>query len=147
MKLGKYLAAVALCLFAISAFAQRGMDSRAERAVHITQGPTIVRNNGNSANLEWTTDREGANRVQYRRKDKHEAWKSAYHRGGGTHHELQLTGLHPGDVYEYEVLTRDGDVRTRGEFRAEGRGNDHDRDDRRRDKDHDKDHDRDHDKH
>lgn len=145
MKQAKYVA-VSVMLFAALAFAQRPMDSRAEREVKITEGPRIVHNSGNSATLEWNTNREGANRVQYRRAGSHEGWKTAYHRGGGTHHQLELTGLHPGDTYEYEILTRDGDLRTRGQFRAEGHG-DHDRD-----RDHDRDHhnhdrDHDHDKH
>jgi hypothetical protein len=153
MKYSKYAAAMALLMFAVAAFAQHGMDSAAERAVHITQGPRIIENSGTSAMLEWDTDRQAANRVQYRRAGAHEAWKTVYHPGGGKHHQLRMTGLRPGDTYEYEILTRDGDVRTRGEFRANGqrRDNDHDRDDRRHhrdhDKDHDKDHDRDHDHH
>jgi hypothetical protein len=147
MKQAKYLVVVALFTFAIAANAQHGMDERSERAVHITNGPNITHNNGTSATLEWNTDRQAANNVQYRRAGAHEAWRKAYHSGGGTHHALQLTGLRPGETYEYEILTRDGDLRQRGEFRANGnrRDNDHDRDDRRRDRDHD--HDHDHDKH
>jgi len=146
MRLSKISTGIALCLFSIAAFAQHGMDERSEKAVHITQGPAIVNNNGNSATLEWTTDRQGANRVQYRRAGSNEAWRKAFHNGGGTHHTLQLTGLRPGENYEYEVLTRDGDVRTRGEFRANGDRRD-DRRDRDRNKDRDKDHDKDHDRH
>jgi hypothetical protein len=146
MKRSLSLLAISFCLLAVTAFAQHGMDSRAERAVHITQGPTITHNNGTSATLEWTTDREAANRVQYRRAGSHEQWRKAYHSGGSGHHSMQLTGLRPGDTYEYEILTRDGDVRTRGEFRANGDRRDHDRDhDRDRGHDHDKDHD--HDRH
>jgi hypothetical protein len=136
MKQAKYLVAVSLFLFAIAALAQHGMDSAAERAVRITQGPAVVHNSGSSAVLEWTTDREAANRVQYRRAGSHEGWRKAFHEGGSRQHSMQLTGLRPGDTYEYEILTRDGDVRTRGQFRAEG----HDRD-------HDRDHDHDHDRH
>lgn len=147
----KYLVPISLLLFAVAAFGQERMDSRAERAVHITQGPSIIHNNGSTAVLEWTTDHQGANNVEYRRAGSNEGWRKAYHSGGGTHHQLQLTGLHPGDTYEYRILTRDGDVRTGGQFRANGerRDNDHDRDDRRRhkDRDHDKDKDHDHDKH
>ena len=144
MKRSTYALAIVLCLIATAAFAQRRMDSAAERAVRITQGPAVVHNNGSSATLEWTTDREAATRVQYRRAGSNEGWRKAYHSGGSGHHSVQLTGLHPGDTYEYEILTRDGDLRTRGEFRANGdrRDRDHDKDRDRDKRDHDKDHDR-----
>src|SRR5689334_21784043 len=82
MKHAKYLVALALFAFAVTAFAQERMDSRAERAVHITQGPSIIRNNGSTAVLEWTTDHESPNNVEYRRAGSNEGWRKAYHPGG-----------------------------------------------------------------
>ncbi|HEU4413946.1 MAG TPA: fibronectin type III domain-containing protein [Candidatus Angelobacter sp.] len=135
------LAGLSLTLLAAPVFGQRGLDSAAERAVKITQGPEIRDNRGTSATLEWETNSAGANHVRYREAGGNRQWQSAYHQGGGTHHVLQLTGLEPGRTYEYQILTRDGDVRKEGQFRAEGHGRDNDRD-RDRDKDHDKDRDK-----
>jgi hypothetical protein len=62
--------------------------------------------------------------------------QSAYHQGGGNNHSLQLTGLQPGRTYDWQILTRDGDLRTSGQFQTtrrdyrEGDRRDHDRDDR-----------------
>jgi Repeat of unknown function (DUF5648)/Fibronectin type III domain len=122
MKFRVHMLAALLVLFVTAAVAQKPMDQASEKAVKITQGPTIADNNGTTATLTWTTDREGANHVQYRKAGSNEAWKSAYHSGGGTNHTLQLTGLTAGQTYEYQILTRDGDVRTSGQFQA-GSGN------------------------
>jgi len=122
MKFRVHMLAALLLLFVTAAVAQKPMDQASEKAVKITQGPTIADNNGTTATLTWTTDREGANHVQYRKAGSNEAWKSAYHSGGGTNHTLQLTGLTAGQTYEYQILTRDGDVRTSGQFQA-GSGN------------------------
>jgi hypothetical protein len=65
-------------------------------------------------------------------------WQSAYHQGGGTNHSVQLTGLQPGRTYEWQILTRDGDLRTSGQFQTsrrdyrEGDRRDDDRDGDRR---------------
>ena len=114
------LCAVLVFVFAMTAFAQKPMDSASEKAVQITQQPTVTNNNGSTATLTWTTDRQAANHVKYRRAGSNDAWKSAYESGGGTTHNLQLTGLTPGQTYEYQILTRDGDVRTTGQFQAGG---------------------------
>jgi hypothetical protein len=118
MKLKVSMLAAVLVLFVTVAIAQKPMDSASEKAVKITQGPTISDNNGSTATLTWTTDRQGANHVQYRKAGSNDPWKSAYHSGGGTTHTLQLTGLTPGQTYEYQILTQDGDVRTSGQFQA-----------------------------
>ena len=118
MKLRVHMLAALLVLFVTVAFAQKPMDSANEKAVKITQGPTIADNNGTTATLTWTTDRQGANHVQYRRAGSNEPWKSGYHSGGGTNHSIQLTGLTAGQTYEYQILTQDGDVRTSGQFQA-----------------------------
>lgn len=114
----KMLALVVLC--AAFAYPQKPMDSANEKAVQITQGPSITGISGTSATINWTTNHEGANHVRYRRAGSNDPWKSAYHSGGGTQHSLQMTGLQPGQSYEYQILTRDGDLRTSGQFQTAG---------------------------
>lgn len=117
MKRTLLIAGLSLILSATLAFAQ-GMDSASEKAVQITQGPNVTNITGNSATMNWTTNSPGANHVKYRVAGSNSAWKSAYHTGGGTNHSLQLTGLQPGQTYEWQILTRDGDVRTSGQFQS-----------------------------
>jgi Repeat of unknown function (DUF5648)/Fibronectin type III domain len=105
---------------ATAAFAQKPMDEASEKHVKITQGPNITNITGNSATIHWTTNSAGANHVQYRVAGSNSAWKSAFHSGGGTDHTLQLTGLEPGKTYEWEILTRDGDLRQQGQFQTAG---------------------------
>jgi hypothetical protein len=107
-------------MFLAAAFAQKPMDEASEKNVHITQGPTITNITGNSATIHWTTNASGANHVRYRVAGSNSGWKSAYHQGGGTGHSLQLAGLEPGKTYEWQILTRDGDLRTAGQFQTAG---------------------------
>lgn len=135
---------LSLMLSAVMAFAQRPMDDDDERRVRIVRGPDIVNVTDDSATINWITNYSGANHVRYRVAGSNDQWQSAYHQGGGTSHSLQLTGLQPGRTYEWQILTRDGDLRTSGQFqtvRRDYRGGDYDRD--RRDRDGDYDHDRD----
>jgi hypothetical protein len=118
MKRTLTLLGLGLMLSAPVAFAQKQMDQASEKAVQITQGPTISNITGNSANINWTTNSAGANHVRYRVAGSNSAWKSAYAAGGGTSHSLQLTGLEPGKTYEWQILTRDGDLRTAGQFQS-----------------------------
>jgi len=118
MKRTLTLLGLGLMLSAPVAFAQKPMDSANEKAVQITQGPTISNITGNSATINWTTNSAGANHVRYRVAGSNSAWKSAYAPGGGTNHSLQLTGLEPGKTYEWQILTRDGDLRTAGQFQS-----------------------------
>jgi hypothetical protein len=99
------------------------MDSGNEKAVQITQGPNVTNITGNSATLNWTTNSAGANHVRYRVAGSNSAWKSAYAAGGGTSHSLQLTGLEPTKTYEWQILTRDGDLRTAGQFQSAATAN------------------------
>ena len=118
MKRTLTLLGLGLMLSAPVAFAQKPMDQSSEKAVQITQGPTISNITGNSATINWTTNSAGANHVRYRVAGSNSAWKSAYASGGGTSHSLQLTGLEPGKAYEWQILTRDGDLRTAGQFQS-----------------------------
>ncbi|HLK53816.1 MAG TPA: fibronectin type III domain-containing protein [Candidatus Angelobacter sp.] len=113
------LTGLLVMLFAASAFAQGHMDAN-ERDVRIVEGPSIINVTDHSARIEWVTNSAGANHVQYRIAGSRDQWQSAYHQGGGTHHFLELSGLEPGRTYEWEILTRDGDVRQKGTFQTEG---------------------------
>jgi hypothetical protein len=142
MKRKLTLLGLSLIFSAVMAFAQRPMDDDNERSVRIVRGPDIVNVTDSSATINWTTNSSGANHVRYRVAGSNDAWQSAYHQGGGNNHSLQLTGLQPGRTYEWQILTRDGDLRTSGQFqtiRRDYRGGDRDHDgDRDRDRrDHD----------
>jgi hypothetical protein len=145
MKRRLTLLGLSLMLSAVMAFAQRPMDDGDERRVRIVRGPDIVNVTDDSATINWTTNYSGANHVRYRVAGSDDQWQSAYHQGGGTNHSIQLTGLRPGRTYEWQILTRDGDLRTSGQFQTvrrdyrEGdrRDGDHDGDDYRRDRDRD----------
>jgi hypothetical protein len=123
MKRTLTLLGLALMLSAPVVFAQKAMDSGNEKAVQITQGPNVTNITGNSATLNWTTNSAGANHVRYRVAGSNSAWKSAYAAGGGTSHSLQLTGLEPSKTYEWQILTRDGDLRTAGQFQSAATAN------------------------
>ncbi len=113
------LTGLLVMFFAASAFAQGHMDAN-ERDVRIVEGPSIINVTDRSARIEWVTNSAGANQVHYRVAGSHDQWQSAYHQGGGTRHSLELSGLEPGRTYEWEILTRDGDVRQKGQFQTEG---------------------------
>jgi hypothetical protein len=123
MKRTLMLLGLGLMLSAPIAFAQKPMDQASEKTVQITQGPTISNITGNSATISWTTNAAGANHVRYRVAGSNSAWKSAYAAGGGTNHSLQLAGLEPGKTYEWQILTRDGDLRTAGQFQSAATAN------------------------
>ncbi|MBZ5508280.1 MAG: fibronectin type III domain-containing protein [Acidobacteriia bacterium] len=118
MKRTLTLLGLSLMLLAAPLFAQNPMDQASEKAVQITAGPSITNISGTTATINWTTNSAAANHVRYRVAGSNSGWKSAYHPGGGTSHSLQLTGLEPGKTYEWQILTRDGDVRTAGQFQS-----------------------------
>ena len=112
------MAGLSVLLFAAMVAAQTNtMDQASEKAVQISQGPTISNISGTTATIHWTTDKVAANHVRYRVAGTGN-WQSAYHAGGSKDHSLQLTGLQPGKTYEWQILTRDGDVRTSGQFQT-----------------------------
>lgn len=122
MKRRLTLLGLSLMLSAVMAFAQRPMDDDNERQVRIVRGPDIVNVTDNSATINWTTNSSGANHVRYRVAGSNDQWQSAYQQGGGTSHSVQLTGLQPGRTYEWQILTRDGDLRTSGQFQTPRHG-------------------------
>jgi hypothetical protein len=93
-------------------------QEKAEKAVQITSGPTVTADStGANATITWTTNNVAANQVRYRPVSGG-SYKNAFDKEGSKNHSLQLTGLTPGQTYEYQILTRDGDVRTSGQFTA-----------------------------
>jgi len=94
------------------------MDQQSEKNVQITSGPTISNISGNAATITWNTNSTAANHVRYRIAGSNQAWKSSFQPGGSKDHTLQLSGLTPGQTYEWQILTRDGDVRTSGQFQT-----------------------------
>ncbi|MGE5322279.1 MAG: fibronectin type III domain-containing protein [Actinomycetota bacterium] len=117
------IAGLSLLFFTAMVWAQTStMDQASERNVHITQGPTVTNISGNSATVHWTTDKTAANHVKYRVAGSG-TWQSAYNAGGSTNHSMQLTGLQPGQTYQWQILTRDGDVRTSGQFQTAATAN------------------------
>lgn len=116
MKKNITLLTFVFCMMSLGALAQKPMDQPSEKNIQITQGPAISNNTGGVATLNWTTSATASNHVKYRVGGG--AWKSAYQPGGSTNHSLQLTGLQPGQTVEWQILTRDGDVRTSGQFQA-----------------------------
>lgn len=116
------LFAATLLLAVTPLLAQKPMDDANEKAVHITSGPNITNITPTGATINWTTNSAGANHVRYRIAGSNDQWQSAYHGGGGTSHSLQLTGLQPGKTYEWQILTRDGDLRTAGQFQTPSSG-------------------------
>lgn len=122
MKRTLTLIGLSLMFMATMAFAQKPMDDANEKAVRITQGPNITNISGDSATINWATSSSGANHVRYRVAGSNGGWRDAYHQGGGTNHSIQLTGLEPGKTYEWQILTRDGDLRTAGQFQTAAQG-------------------------
>ncbi len=116
------LFAATLLLAVTPLFAQKPMDQASEKAVQITSGPNITNITPTGATINWTTNSAGANHVRYRIAGSNDQWQSAYHSGGGTSHSLPLTGLQPGKTYEWQILTRDGDLRTAGQFQTPSSG-------------------------
>jgi len=119
MKRAVTLLGAFVLFLSVAAFAQRPMDA-AERDVRIVEGPDISHVTGHSATIRWVTNSAGANHVRYRIAGSHQEWQSAYHQGGGREHSLELTNLEPGRTYEWQILTRDGDMRKEGTFQTEG---------------------------
>jgi phosphodiesterase/alkaline phosphatase D-like protein len=71
--------------------------------------------------LKWKTDHIGANNIQYRPVSGG-AWKKGWVKQGSIEHWIPMKGLTPNTSYEYQILTRDGDVRTSGKFETAGGG-------------------------
>jgi phosphodiesterase/alkaline phosphatase D-like protein len=83
--------------------------------VRILDGPRPQNVTPNSATIYWRTDDVAASDVKYGL-DQNNPDKRAYERGGSREHTAELTSLEPGKTYYYQILRRDGSVRTSGQF-------------------------------
>ncbi len=116
------LALVAGGAHAAVAQVSNAAQEKAEKAVQITEGPSVVQITGNHAVLKWKTNNIAANNVQYRPTSGGE-WKKGWVKQGSKEHWIPLRNLTPNTTYEYQILTRDGDVRTSGQFKTAATGN------------------------
>ena len=118
----RFLTFTAALLIAIPTFAvsdkktETAKQEKAEAAVKITLGPTVQHITATTAVIHWATDRVAANQVKYR--SGNGKWKNAFKREGSKDHYAKLTGLTPNSNVEYQILTRDGDVRQQGNFQT-----------------------------
>ena len=83
--------------------------------VQILDGPRPQNVTPNSATIYWRTDDVAASDVKYGL-DQNNPDKRAYERGGAREHTAELTNLEAGKTYYYQILRRDGSVRTSGQF-------------------------------
>jgi len=83
--------------------------------VQILDGPRPQNVTPNSATIYWRTDDVAASDVKYGT-DANNPSQRAYERGGAREHTAELTNLQPGQTYYYQILRRDGSVRTSGQF-------------------------------
>jgi len=119
MKKNAALLSLALCLATLSAQAQKSTrDESWEQNIHITEGPSVIEETGTEATLTWNTDKPSVSDVRYRVREGE--WKRVNPPGRSTYHALRLTELQPSRGVEWQILTRDGDIRTSGHFRARG---------------------------
>ncbi|HZQ92880.1 MAG TPA: fibronectin type III domain-containing protein [Terriglobales bacterium] len=80
-------------------------------------GEPQVQTAGNTAVLSWTTNNNSATRVVYGT-DPNNMNQKAYTPGGTRNHQVQLTGLQPGQTYHYAIEDNDGRARYKGAFVA-----------------------------
>src|SRR5262245_31442220 len=89
--------------------------NKSEDRVVITEGPTVQPGPDGTAKIVWKTDDIAATDVKYGT-DANNPSQRAYKPGGARDHEADLQGLQAGQTYYYQVLRRDGSVRTTGQF-------------------------------
>jgi len=92
-------------------------EEQLEKSVHIVGEPAVGNLTATSATLTWQTNKTAATDVHYREAGTQQ-WKVAYEPGGNKDHSVTLTGLKPGKSYEYEIRTREGEVRKKGTFQT-----------------------------
>jgi phosphodiesterase/alkaline phosphatase D-like protein len=89
-------------------------SSKEERVV-ITEGPTVQPGADGTAKIVWKTDDIAATDVKYGT-DQNNLQQRAFKPGGSRNHEADLKNLQAGQTYYFQVLRRDGGVRTTGQF-------------------------------
>jgi Fibronectin type III domain. len=89
--------------------------------VQILDGPRPQNVTPNSATIYWRTDDVAASDVKYGT-DPNNPSQRAFERGGSREHTAELSNLQPGQTYYYQILRRDGSVRTSGQFQTPASG-------------------------
>src|SRR4051794_28455401 len=89
--------------------------------VQILDGPRPQNVTPNSATIYWRTDDVAASDVKYGT-DPNNPSQRAYERGGSREHTAELSNLQPGQTYYFQILRRDGSVRTSGQFQTPASG-------------------------
>ena len=83
--------------------------------VVITQGPLVQPGADGTAKIVWKTDDIAATDVKYGT-DRNNPQQRAFKPGGSRDHEADLKNLQAGQTYFFQILKRDGSVRTTGQF-------------------------------
>jgi hypothetical protein len=86
-----------------------------EDKVVITEGPSVQPGPDGTAKIAWKTDDNAATDVKYGT-DPNNLQQRAYKPGGARDHQADLKNLQAGQTYYFQVLRRDGSVRTTGQF-------------------------------
>jgi hypothetical protein len=86
-----------------------------EDNVVITEGPSVQPGADGTAKIVWKTDDVAATDVKYGT-DPNNLQQRAYKPGGSRDHQADLKNLQAGQTYYFQVLRRDGSVRTTGQF-------------------------------
>lgn len=89
--------------------------SSGEDRVVITEGPAVQFGPDGTARIVWKTDDIAATDVKYGT-DPNNLQQRAYKPGGSRDHQADLKNLQAGQTYYFQVLRRDGSVRTTGQF-------------------------------
>ena len=92
-----------------------GSSGGAVDNVRILDGPRPQNVTPNTATIYWRTDDMAASDVKYGL-DPNNLDRRAYERGGAREHTAELTNLEGGKTYYYQILRRDGSVRTSGQL-------------------------------
>jgi hypothetical protein len=112
---------LALAIVPVAAYAQTTDMSKTESSVQFSKAPAVSSVTGSSATISWSTDKASSGKLQYRPTSGGE-WKTANATAsnGQKDFTVALTGLQPGQTYEYQLLTNTGTVRTSGQFQTSG---------------------------
>jgi hypothetical protein len=86
-----------------------------EDRVVITEGPAVQPGPDGTAKIVWKTDDVAATDVKYGT-DANNPQQRAFTPGGSRDHQAELKNLQAGQTYYFQILRRDGSVRTTGQF-------------------------------
>lgn len=98
-----------------SSSASGSSGSRGEDRVVITEGPAVQPGADGTAKIVWKTDDVAATDVKYGT-DANNPQQRAFTPGGSRDHQAELKNLQAGQTYYFQILRRDGSVRTTGQF-------------------------------